>query len=214
MRPQPTAPGRAIVTSSLCLALTLAAVLPSAAQTYNIRDIATVAGNVRPLQINDAGQAIGQVDTNIGSFGFFHNGLSTIPLSLGGTYSQALDMNGIGHVVGYAYLPGNAVQRAFVFKDGVVTDLNTLISPNSGWTLTAARAINDSGQIVGQGILNNQQRAFLYTPTPNGATVVDLGHWAERIPRYWTSTPAVKWLVIPIWPTTMWTTPSCMPAAL
>lgn len=48
-------------------------------------------------------------------------------------------------------------------------NLNRLIPANSGWQLTVARAINDAGQIVGDGILNGQQRAFLLTPVTSAA---------------------------------------------
>jgi hypothetical protein len=43
-------------------------------------------------------------------------------------------------------------------------DLNTLIPRNSGWELTSAKSINDAGQIVGNGVINGQNHAFLATP--------------------------------------------------
>ncbi len=43
-------------------------------------------------------------------------------------------------------------------------DLNSLIPAGSGWALSVARDINDAGQIVGEGVINGQQRAFLLTP--------------------------------------------------
>jgi probable HAF family extracellular repeat protein len=43
-------------------------------------------------------------------------------------------------------------------------DLNNLIPANSGWLLQFANAINDQGQIVGQGTFNGQSEAFLLTP--------------------------------------------------
>jgi hypothetical protein len=51
-----------------------------------------------------------------------------------------------------------------LFEDGRVIDLNTLLPANSGRTLTEARDINDRGQIVGTGVVNGRQRAFLLTP--------------------------------------------------
>lgn len=44
-------------------------------------------------------------------------------------------------------------------------DLNKLIPANSGWEINTARGINNRGQIVGEGKLNGQQRAYLLTPT-------------------------------------------------
>jgi probable HAF family extracellular repeat protein len=51
-------------------------------------------------------------------------------------------------------------------------DLNNLISPNSGWTLTKATAINASGDIVGYGVdPNGGTEAFLLTPAPEPAAL-------------------------------------------
>jgi hypothetical protein len=49
-------------------------------------------------------------------------------------------------------------------------DLNDLIPANSGWTLTHAREINNSGQIVGLGKINGNPatRLFLATPDSDG----------------------------------------------
>ena len=44
--------------------------------------------------------------------------------------------------------------HAIVFGDGYATDLNSLIAPSSGWLLSEAWSINDSGQIVGQGYVS------------------------------------------------------------
>jgi probable HAF family extracellular repeat protein len=43
-------------------------------------------------------------------------------------------------------------------------DLNSLIPAHSGWILTQASGINDSGQIVGWGTVNKQTHAFLLSP--------------------------------------------------
>ncbi len=51
-----------------------------------------------------------------------------------------------------------------------MTDLNTLIPPNSGWILTEARGINDAGQITGTGTINGETHAFLLTPVPSDST--------------------------------------------
>ena len=47
---------------------------------------------------------------------------------------------------------------------GLVTDLNTLIPPDSGWELQSAEDINNAGQIVGAGTIHGQHHAFLLTP--------------------------------------------------
>lgn len=55
-------------------------------------------------------------------------------------------------------------KRATLWQDGRPTDLNALLPPRSGWVLTEARAINDHGQIAGQGLWNGKPSAFLLTP--------------------------------------------------
>lgn len=53
---------------------------------------------------------------------------------------------------------------AFVYKDGRLSDLNDMISPNADWTLEEAHGINDRGQIVGLSLHHGQEREFLLTP--------------------------------------------------
>jgi hypothetical protein len=45
-------------------------------------------------------------------------------------------------------------------------DVNSLLPPGSGWTLTNAAAINEHGQIAGTGTLNNAARAYRLSPPP------------------------------------------------
>ncbi len=92
---------------------------------------------------------------------------------LGANFSFAYGVNNRRQIVGSSMLgsfpfPSHAVIWERDSVQGVVmTDLNTRIDSNSGWILSEARAINDKGQIVGWGILNGEQRAFLLTPQPS-----------------------------------------------
>jgi probable HAF family extracellular repeat protein len=78
--------------------------------------------------------------------------------------SAAGGINDQGRVVGYSSDYGNNV-HAFIWEDGVLTDLNDLIPPHSGWELKGAADINELGQIVGYGTFNGETRAYLLTPT-------------------------------------------------
>src|SRR5438093_3214042 len=62
--------------------------------------------------------------------------------TLGGSGSQAYGINGAGQIVGDA-TTGSGSSHAFLYEGGRMSDLNT------GGTLSAARAINDSGQVAG-----------------------------------------------------------------
>lgn len=73
------------------------------------------------------------------------------------------------------------MSRAFLFTGaagagGVMTDLDTLIDPASGWTLDEATGISDIGFITGYGTNPmGETHAFLLTPTPEPSGWVVLG---------------------------------------
>lgn len=87
--------------------------------------------------------------------------------SLGFTFGDAKDINDAGQIVGSLTNISGLSQRAFLFDNGVMYDLNNLIPAGSGWTLTSAEGINDAGDIVGFGTFGGQTRAYLLTvPEP------------------------------------------------
>lgn len=108
----------------------------------------------------DASTGTGAVHAIIGSTA----GLKDINVN-GAAYSAASGINDFGQAVGtYSLSATNLVNRAFLYSGGKSVDLNTLIPANSGWRLTDASAINDLGQIVGQGVnAKGQTHAFLLT---------------------------------------------------
>jgi probable HAF family extracellular repeat protein len=55
--------------------------------------------------------------------------------------------------------------RAFVWQNGVIHDLNSLVSTRD-WYLTTATSINDDGQIVGFAVnkRTGEPHGFLATP--------------------------------------------------
>lgn len=83
-------------------------------------------------------------------------------LAGGSTVGTAI--NETAQIVGYG-VAEDGVNHAIIHTDadGIV-DLNHLISPDSGWLLQSAAGNNDSGQIVGSGIVGGQTHAFLLTP--------------------------------------------------
>ncbi len=123
--------------------------------------------------INNAGQVVGSIRYGGGAPGphpspaFLVSGGSATNLgTLGGVSAAAKDINNNGIVVGESAIADNTV-HAFIYRNGAMTDLNTLIA-NSGWVLTSAAAINDKGQIVGSGTLNGEAHGFLLSPIDTG----------------------------------------------
>ena len=126
--------------------------------------------------INDSG-ALAGVYTPLGGTttrAFLCNSTLTTDLgTLGGAGSEALGINAGGQVVGDSNAADGSL-HAFLYKNGAMVDLNSLINPASGWTLDTAAAINDSGAIVGTGTdAADETGAFLLTPAMPGDANLD-----------------------------------------
>jgi probable HAF family extracellular repeat protein len=120
------------------------------------------------VAINNGGQAVGGGrPSNTAQAVLYSNGqmtsLGTLP---GDTTSLARNINDEGQVVGVSQLLNNQnnPERAFLYSSGTMYGLNDLVVDGYGWSLETAWDINDSGQIIGGGTLNNQPHAFLLTP--------------------------------------------------
>ena len=121
--------------------------------------------------INDHNQIVGQS----GSHAYVYNiGGSVTNLGyLGaGTYSTANAINNSGLVVGYSYIDtAETVEHAFIYNGAAtMIDLNSLIDPASGWTLTSANAINGD-YIVGTGTLGGVAQGFCIALLPGDANL-------------------------------------------
>jgi probable HAF family extracellular repeat protein len=78
--------------------------------------------------------------------------------------SEGHDINASGQVTGESFSLDIGSDHAFLWDGMNMLDLNDLIPPGSGWTLSQGNAINDAGQITGSGFIGNQTHAFLLTP--------------------------------------------------
>jgi probable HAF family extracellular repeat protein len=138
--------------------------------------------NSGALAINDFGQvavSAGSADTTVNGAFLWQSSTGLTPLgNLGSSYTvpHALNNATTAHavqVVGEGQTPGDVVRHAWIWQNGVMTDLNTLIPPGSGWVLTKATGINDNQQIAGWGKINGQTHAFLWQV--GGGVPTDLG---------------------------------------
>ena len=98
---------------------------------------------------------------------------SGLGLSQAGVSGRAL--NDLGSIVGTANgldADGNFQFEAFLYEDGRMYDLASLITDFSGWDfLTVARDVNNGGTIIGTGFYNGEPTAFLATPVPEPASL-------------------------------------------
>jgi probable HAF family extracellular repeat protein len=136
-----------------------------------MHDLGTLGGAYSIAQaINDSGIITGAANTIAGSeHAFLYDG-TMHDLGSFGLNSIGIAINNLDQVVGYAVTPTFA-NRAFVYAANTgMVDLNSLIDPSSGWILTAARGINNRGQITGEGVIGGETHAYLLSPVPEPST--------------------------------------------
>jgi probable HAF family extracellular repeat protein len=125
---------------------------------------------VFPHGVNDKGEIVGEIAGSLGNhaFYYFNDVFTTVndpsgPLDHGSTWLMAINTNSVG--VGGSNFSG--AEHAVLYQNGLLTNLNGLIDPSSGWKLRNADDINDLGQIVGVGIdPQGQTEEFLLSPVP------------------------------------------------
>jgi probable HAF family extracellular repeat protein len=161
-------------------------------------------GNLASNDIESAADAINNAGTAIGYIGQYDSanqretlhavrwdasGTATELGNLGAGAGDAVDINNAGIAVGGVYSSSLGQRRAVYWGlDAVAVDLNTLIDPATGWTLTDAQHISDTGWIVGRGDFDPDgpggqdpyQRMFLMqvpataVPEPSGLALLAL----------------------------------------
>jgi probable HAF family extracellular repeat protein len=90
-------------------------------------------------------------------------------------FSVANGINTSGQIVGSSYINPTTGEDGFLYSNGSMVGLSTLIPSGSGWKIESAAAINDVGQITGVGYNpNGVQHAYLLSPvnTPAGSNEV------------------------------------------
>lgn len=142
-------------------------------------DLGTLGGfNSDAYGINDAGQIVGDaLTTNNIAFHatlFSGSGNNNFDMgTLGGLNSHAYSINKAGEIVGNSSTSTNTINHAFIYKNGIMQDLNGLVLPGSGasnirlidtGSRVPGRAINDSGQIAAVGEIAGKTHGLLLTP--------------------------------------------------
>lgn len=100
--------------------------------------------------INASGQVVGQSTSDSGDEHAFlyTNGTFTDLGTLGGRQSAATAVNVAGQAVGDSALSDGVHYSRFVYADGQIRDLASLIDPSTGdWAVLSVGGINDAGQI-------------------------------------------------------------------
>ncbi len=153
-------------------------------------ELGTLGGtNSYATAVDSGGDVVGHASVASGYEHAFmeSDGVMTDLGTLGGGSSYAYGINGSGMVVGYSWLASGENPHAFIYFDGQMMDLNSLIASGSGWELLGAYGINDAGQIVGEGLLNGEAHAFELDP---GTGVLAHAFEIQAVPE-----PGMAWLV-------------------
>jgi probable HAF family extracellular repeat protein len=153
------------------------AVLWENGSVTNIGDLGGTSWNT-PMAINEQGDVVGFAgqpgdDPDNPQLHAFlwtrHGGIQDLGALPGDVYSEAHGINERRQIVGISCdAAGNC--RAFLWQNGAMTDLNTLVLPGYADVLTTAQDINDLGEITGRAFdpLTGARPAFLAVPSPGG----------------------------------------------
>ena len=139
-----------------------------------MQDLGTLGGDCgTAYAINDAGEVVGAADLpgpcgqTTHPFLWKNNVMTDLGTVEGDTCSYAEAINSSGQIVGTSC--GPLPERAVLWQDGQIIDLNTRIPANSALYLFQALAINDRGEIGGLGVLpNGDTHAFVLIPCGQG----------------------------------------------
>jgi probable HAF family extracellular repeat protein len=149
-----------------------------------VTDLGNLGGSSVAYDINAGGDIVGNAYLSDGCGGdgncrgfLYNDGVMQNLGTLSGFYVSSADgINNRGDVVGMS-ASAWIEQYAFLYCGGIMTDLNTMIDPSSGWVIDEAVDINDSGWIVAEGRMGGlgPQYALLMIPIPEPSTLVLLG---------------------------------------
>lgn len=120
-----------------------------------ITDLGTLGGKHGDATgINNNGQIVGasSLDETDYRHAFLYQDGRMIDLgTLGGRESYAFAINEKGYVVGGSDT-ASGLRRGFIYRNGLLQDLNDLIDPLSDWTIIGASDINEEGSITALGV--------------------------------------------------------------
>ncbi len=142
-----------------------------------MQDLGTLGGSYGTANgINDSGEVVGYASNSgdAAEFAILWRGgvLTDLGTLDGDPCSTANAINASGQVVGIstATCDYSAGRRAFLWENGSMVDLNTLIPPGAGVQLNLAETINDRGEIAvngdppGCGVVEQCGHAYLLIP--------------------------------------------------
>lgn len=150
---------------------TFTSVIWTCAQVCTAARLDTFGGNSAAYSINGTGIVVGEADSGTETHAYLIAGVGSDAMdlgSLGGPTSTAEWAAPNGDVVGAADVAPD-LSHAFVYRDGQMHDLNSVVESRTGVVLFSAEAINRTGQIAANGLGDGTARAFILTPPDSKA---------------------------------------------
>ena len=120
--------------------------------------------------LNDAGQVVGDSDTtgdaSFHGFLWQQGHITDLGTLAGDSYSAATAISNNGLVLGIS-ISASFSPRAVLWRNGIGTDMNTLVPQDTALYLQSACSINDKGEIIGFAALKSnfsESHAYLAKP--------------------------------------------------
>jgi probable HAF family extracellular repeat protein len=176
--------GQAVGATGTCTSFAIHAVLWEDDRAFQLADLGHTGSDA--YAVNDRGQAVGYVSTTDGSTivaslwaDGAHGAVTNLGILPGDGAAFATGINNRGVVVGSTF-NSQGWSRGFVWQDGVMTDLNTLVRSETNLFIIAASNVNERGQISGMATVltgpdAGKIHAILLTPAKEeiGESVAD-----------------------------------------
>jgi probable HAF family extracellular repeat protein len=121
-------------------------------------------GYSKAYGINNKNQIVGV--TSFHAFLYQNGAMSDLGVLPGDVASEAREINEAGEIIGFSsseVFGGN--KRPFLYSNGAMRELNTLVDASSKLDFNWVYAINNAGQILTTAYVGGQEHAFVLTPT-------------------------------------------------
>lgn len=138
-----------------------------------LRTPASTSSRAEAISSNNRITGSQSMDGNVRAFVTDSLGVVSDLGTLGGLNSTGLGVNALGQVVGWSQR-ANGTQTAFLYSNGVMSDINAMLTQSGSWVIQSALAINESGIILASAMngLGHTHTVLLNPEVPEPSTML------------------------------------------